>query len=193
MTDRERAIVSARELLTLRPIILDTETTGLGSDAEICEIAVVSADGNVLMDQRIRPRRPIPADATAIHGITNADVAMKPTFGQIMNGRIRQLMENRDVHIAIFNSEYDLRLIDQSYGPDAPLAIYHRRPNTHCIMNMYAEFYGAWSEYHGSYTWQSLDAAASQCGLEFEGSAHSALADARMTLAVLRHMASTRT
>ena len=192
MTDRERAIADARELLAMDPIILDTETTGLGDDAEICEIAMVSTDGSILMNQRVRPMRPIPADATAIHGITNADVDTMPTFEDVVNGQIRRLMENPDVHIAIFNSEYDLRLIDQSYGPDAPMAIYHRRPNTHCIMNMYAEFYGAWSEYHRSYTSQSLDAAASQCGLEFEGSAHSALADARMALAVLQHMAATR-
>ena len=112
MTDRRRAIIKARELLALKPIILDTETTGLGSDAEICEIAVVSSDGTILMNRRVRPRRPIPADATAIHGITNADVAMMPGFNQVLNGRVGQLMENRDVHIAIFNSEYDLRLID---------------------------------------------------------------------------------
>ena len=192
MTDRERAIVSARELLTLRPIILDTETTGLGSDAEICEIAVVSADGNVLMDQRIRPRRPIPTDATAVHGITNADVAMMPGFRQAMTGRVERLMEDPDNPIAIFNLEYDLRLIDQSYGPGMPKPKYHRRPNTHCIMKIYAEFYGAWSEYHQSYTWQSLADAASQCGLTFEGEAHSALADARMALAVLRHIAEIR-
>ena len=193
MTDRERAIVNASELLALKPIILDTETTGLDSRAEICEIAVVSSEGNVLMNQRVRPKRPIPEDATAIHGITNADVATMPVFRQVVNGRIKRMMENRNIAIAIFNSEYDLRLIDQSYGPGSPRARYHRRPNTYCIMKMYAEYYGAWSEDHQSYTWQSLDDAASQCGLEFEGAAHSALADARMALAVLRHMAATKT
>ena len=48
---------------------------------------------------------------------------------------------------------------------------------------------GEWSDTHGSYTTQSLSDAAVQCGLEWDGDPHQALADARMALVVLRHMA----
>ena len=48
---------------------------------------------------------------------------------------------------------------------------------------------GEWGDRHGSYTWQSLSEVALQCGLEWEGDPHQALADARMALGVLRHMA----
>lgn len=52
-------------------IILDTETTGLDNTAEIVEISVINDQGEVLLDTLIKPTKPIPGDATAIHGITN--------------------------------------------------------------------------------------------------------------------------
>ena len=58
-----------------------------------------------------------------------------------------------------------------------------------CIMEMYPCWHGAWHDYFQSYTWQSLGNAVQQCGLEFDGKAHSALADAKAALAILRFMA----
>ena len=37
--------------------ILDTETTGLGDDAEIIEIAIVRMNGSVVMNTFVKPRR----------------------------------------------------------------------------------------------------------------------------------------
>ncbi|MFW6199147.1 MAG: exonuclease domain-containing protein [Gemmatimonadota bacterium] len=68
-----------------RPLaFLDLETTGLrpGSD-RIVEIAVirVSPGGDVTEKvRRFDPGIPIPPDATAVHGITDDDVAGKPPF-----------------------------------------------------------------------------------------------------------------
>ena len=53
----------------------------------------------------------------------------------------------------------------------------------------YTNFYGQYSEYHGSYTWQKLVNAVGQCGLEMAASAHRGLADARASLAVLKYVA----
>ena len=55
-------------------------------------------------------------------------------------------------------------------------------------MQLYAEYYGAWSDWHGSFTRQSLVRAVDQCDLTFDGNAHRALADARASLAMLQHM-----
>ena len=142
-TDRAEAIRAARQLLERSPFILDTETTGLGSEAEVCEIAVVASDGRVMLDRRVCPSRPIPADATRIHGITDADVADAPRLNRL-TGLIRRL-DNPDITIAIYNAEYDLRLIDQSLGSTN----YLDRENTHCIMELYAQFYGDWDDWHG--------------------------------------------
>lgn len=77
-----------------RPLVfLDLETTGLnvGSD-RIVELAVirVSPQGDVLEAvRRFNPGIPISPEATAVHGITDADVASEPPF----SARARSLVE----------------------------------------------------------------------------------------------------
>ena len=71
---RAQAIEEARRLLKSDPVILDTETTGLGQNAQICEIAMLLADGALVLNTRVRPTIPISAEATGVHGITDADV-----------------------------------------------------------------------------------------------------------------------
>ena len=56
-------------------------------------------------------------------------------------------------------------------------------------MNLYAEYYGSWNDYHGSYRWQRLSTALEQCGLELPKDMHRALPDAEMTRRLLLHMA----
>jgi DNA polymerase-3 subunit epsilon len=71
-----------------RPLVVfDLETTGLsiGEDRMI-EIAYrkIYPDGTVsAVAHRINPGIPIPEDATAINGITNADVDHAPSFAQL--------------------------------------------------------------------------------------------------------------
>lgn len=69
-----------------RQAILDTETTGLTEADRICEIAVViMQDGKRLSawSSLVNPGIPIPADATNIHGITDAMVLAAPTIQQL--------------------------------------------------------------------------------------------------------------
>jgi len=65
---------------------IDLETTGLSiSTDRIIELTVlkIHPDGSEeLKSVRVSPGMPIPAEATAVHGITNEDVADKPTFRQ---------------------------------------------------------------------------------------------------------------
>lgn len=93
----------ARDALARNPIIIDTETTGLGRDAEICELSAIDGRGNVLIDTLIKPSKPIPADATAIHGITNEMVADAPTWNEVEH-MILALLINR--HALIYNADY---------------------------------------------------------------------------------------
>lgn len=188
---RADAIEDARALLAASPVIVDSETTGLGGDAQICELAVITADGAVALDQRIKPTVPIPEEVAAVHGITDADVADMPGFREAVAGEAELLLENPQLTLAIYNAPYDLRLIDQSYGPGERKPKYSRRPNVICVMDIYSRFHGEFNERYGSYTWQSLAKAAEQCGLSFSGPSHSALADARMTLDILRTIAET--
>lgn len=190
--DRQQAIVDAHRLLMTEPLILDTETTGVDHHAEIVELAVVPAGAPAAsMSTLVRPSYGISADATAIHGITELDVAEAPSIGVALDSIHYLLMT--DSSLAIYNRDFDLRLIRQSAAAigrydwvEAAMAL---RSRTTCVMELYAHFYGEWHEYHQSYTWQSLGRAAVQCGLEWEGPPHRALADAHMTHSVLKHMA----
>ena len=68
-----------------RPIVcFDLETTGVDPQTDrIVELSVlrVEPDGSrQSRTRRINPGRPIPKEATAVHGISDADVADQPTL-----------------------------------------------------------------------------------------------------------------
>lgn len=164
-------------------LILDTETTGLDSNAEIVEISIIDCTGTVLMDTLIKPTHPIPADATRIHGITNESVASAPTWPEV-TGQFQKIVQGRT--LVIYNADYDLRIINQTNvkhsWPIMPL-------DAECAMLAYAEFYGEWDDYRNKFKWQRLGSAAAQQGVVIEGEAHRALADCRMTLGIIEAMA----
>ena len=56
-------------------------------------------------------------------------------------------------------------------------------------MEQYALYYGAWSAYHSSYTWQKLEAACRDLGVEIQGPHHRATPDALNALGVLKALA----
>jgi DNA polymerase-3 subunit epsilon len=66
-----------------RIVVVDTETTGM-SPAEghrLVEVALVGLEDGAIRDtwsSLVRPGRPIPPDAAAVHGITDAMVAAAP-------------------------------------------------------------------------------------------------------------------
>lgn len=189
---RQQAHQAARDILTEPLVIFDTETTGLDGHAEIVEIACIDGDGEVLLTSLVRPAHPIPRDATNVHGITDADVRDAPTIVDMMP-RLQEIWRqaNQGNRVFAYNLDYDARLLAQSFQARRQRWPFpHRSEND--IMQLYAEYYGAWSDWHGSFTWQSLARAVDQCDLTFNGDAHRALADARASLAVLRHMAAHR-
>jgi DNA polymerase-3 subunit epsilon len=68
-------------------LILDTETTGVSADSDrVVELgAVAYAAGQPAFERRMRlnPGCPIPASASAVHGISDSDVRDKPHFADI--------------------------------------------------------------------------------------------------------------
>lgn len=71
-----------------RPLVFfDLETTGIEVQqdriVEICVIKVMPDGERLSRSRRINPEMPIPPEATAIHGITDQDVADQPTFRQV--------------------------------------------------------------------------------------------------------------
>ncbi|MFR9661538.1 MAG: 3'-5' exonuclease, partial [Rikenellaceae bacterium] len=71
-----------------RPIVFfDLETTGVDTSKDrIVELSMVkiAPDGEkTIKTRRINPQMPIPAESTAVHGITDEDVKDCPCFAQI--------------------------------------------------------------------------------------------------------------
>lgn len=163
-------------------VILDTETTGLDSDDEIVEISIIDHQGNVLLDTRVRPQKPIPSIATDIHGIKNDMVANAPSWNEV-HGAVFSALADR--HVVIFNAEFDLRMLRQTaskHGLTCP-------PITaSCAMTAYAKYYADWDESHTRWRFQNLNRAATQQGVEVERNQHSALVDCMTTLGVIQAM-----
>ena len=180
---RQRAIETAKSLVKMRPVYLDTETTGLGKTDEIIEISIIDDDGSTLIETLIKPSQSIPSGSTAIHGITNEDVKSARAW-PIVWPEIRSTLFGRA--IIIYNAEFDVRMLQQSHQR-------YRLPwkeqlNTFDLLKIYAEFRGEWDANRKSYRYQSLDAAGKQCGIALPN-AHRATADTLLTRALLHHLA----
>lgn len=91
---------------------IDTETTGLGPDARVVEVAVVHMDWHSLprlvFSARVNPGRPIEPGASAVHGITDAEVADAPTFAAILP-ELLQAIEGRVV--CAYNAPFDYGML----------------------------------------------------------------------------------
>jgi DNA polymerase-3 subunit epsilon len=84
-----------------RPLaIVDLESTGVDPrDDRIVEISILKLRPQRDPDhwtRRVNPGRPIPAEATAIHGITDADVAREPSFAKLA-AEVERVLEGCDL------------------------------------------------------------------------------------------------
>ena len=106
------------ELNLRRPIaFIDLETTGINvSTDRIVEISVLKINPNgkeEWMTTRINPGMPIPPKSTAIHGITDKDVADAPTFKEIAKN-LAGFLEGTD--LAGFNAiKFDIPVLAEEF------------------------------------------------------------------------------
>ena len=97
-----------------KPIcFFDLETTGINiSNDRIVEIAVLKIHPNGKEESHrwlVNPEMPIPPEVTAVHGISDADVAQAPTFKQLAK-EIHNLIKDSD--LAGYNSnKFDIPLL----------------------------------------------------------------------------------
>jgi DNA polymerase-3 subunit epsilon len=183
-TARAKAIAWASAVANdPRAVYLDTETTGFGPRAEIIDIAVVSGAGEVLLESLVQPRRRIPWDATAIHGITDTDVRDAPFWIDLYDEVMRALDGRR---IVVYNVTFDKQMVSQAcdqYALAAPTAQWD------CAMKKYAGFHGNWDPRKRWFSFVKLERAVLTFGAEPGG--HRAAADAFACRAVVLGMATT--
>lgn len=170
-------------------VLIDTETTGVNSEAEICEISIIDRDGNTLLDTLVKPSKLIPDDVIAIHGITNEMVANAPTFAEL-NNTIKSILKDKD--IIVYNAQYDICLLVQAAhysGVDINDVEFYKNlaPKARCAMLIYSEWYGELGNY-GSPKWHKLTAACQQQQIDISSiTAHRAKADCLMTLSLIKN------
>lgn len=86
--------------LTVPLATFDIEATGIGTRTdrivEICIIKLMPDGTQTTHTYRINPQIPIPAETTAIHGITDADVATCPTFTELAD-ELLELLKGCDL------------------------------------------------------------------------------------------------
>lgn len=114
-----------------RPIVFfDLETTGVDTaNDRIVEISMIKImpDGEeITRTRRLNPEMPIPAEATAVHGITDDDVKDAPTFAQVAKS-LAQFIQGCD--FGGFNSNrFDLPVLAEEFlrvGVDIDLKRHH--------------------------------------------------------------------
>ena len=181
---KKEASERARLFLSQNYLIFDTETTGLDENAEIIEISVIDSLGTVLLDSLIKPSKPIPNEATAIHGITNEMVESAPKWNDVVEN-IKALFNGQNV--TAYNLIFDSRLLFQTSIINCTSIPYIYTARNDCVMLTYADFYGEASK-HGNKR-QSLSNAAVQQNVIIKGQVHRALADCFTTLGVIKGMA----
>ncbi|MDY0254755.1 MAG: 3'-5' exonuclease [Tenuifilaceae bacterium] len=98
-------------------VFIDLETTGIDvvNDriVEISALKIMPNGKQELKTRRVNPTIPIPAEATAVHGITNDDVKDEPTFKEMAKS-LAQFLEGCD--LAGFNSnKFDFPLLAEEF------------------------------------------------------------------------------
>lgn len=172
-------------------VIFDLETTGLGWDDEIVQVTAINPWGEVLVDTLVQAQEPERLtrlhknghSASEFNGITPEMLVDAPEFG-VVHGQLAPAM--CDQILVAYNANFDVPKLQQacerhSLAPIFPAA-------TVCVMELYSLYAGDWDPIRQNFRLHSLVDAAEAFEISTDG-AHGALADARMTLAVLRAMA----
>lgn len=164
-------------------VVLDTETTGL-FNAEIVQIAVIDSHDTVLLDTLVKPVNRIPQDVIRIHGITNERVADAPTWADVTK-QVEAILHGRDV--VVYNAVFDRKMLHTSAeAARLPRVDWKTFSRWWCAMETFAEIQGGYR--YGRPKMHKLVNAARYYNIPVV-EAHTALGDARLTLALARAIA----
>lgn len=169
-------------------VVIDVETTGLdpNEDRVICvaaiklDLAEAARTGQInatTYRALVSPERPISADATAVHGITDEAVRGKESFAQIAQG-LRDFIG--DAPIIGHNVQFDKRFLNAEFRRAKVKGL--GRTRSYCTMRRVAEHYG----FRGAgFRKVSLEHAASLFKIPGrKAQHHDAMEDAQITLQI---------
>jgi DNA polymerase-3 subunit epsilon len=174
-----RAILAAADAW----MIVDVETTGVYNYDDIVEIAAVTPRGATLFASLIRPSRPIPPAAVAVHGITDAMVVGAPPFAGVYERLLRGHLAQRG--FLAYGANFDVRMLRLSIERHCRIAWEPVRSDD--VTRAYAAYHAALHPDDGRRN-RSLEDACRDMGIAHDG-AHRALGDCLATARVIQAMA----
>ncbi|GAC1036682.1 hypothetical protein thsps117_14390 [Pseudomonas sp. No.117] len=194
-----RVLEQAQRWLEQDVLVLDTEATGLGEEAQLIEVAVMTLSGRVLLDTLVRPAIAVPREATLIHGLTDAHLTQAPTFPEVF-ARLWPLLQGRTV--LAYGMAFDYRLLGYNarlHGLALPPELERETPpvqlvdgtRLHCLMQLYAQFWqepSLDSRSQDGWRRKALAMAARQQGVAVQET-HRALPDCRLKAALVQALA----
>ena len=105
-----------------RQVVLDTETTGMNKDGNVClghriiEIGCVEVINRRLTGRHyhvyVKPDREVDPEAIAVHGITDEFLKDKPTFDDVAEEFIDFI---KGAELVIHNAPFDVSFMDQEF------------------------------------------------------------------------------
>ncbi|GEM_PF-1639803 len=179
-------------------IVIDTETTGLGENDTIVELAAICPKTReALLETLVQPISPMSKSAEKVHGITMHEAMHDGHHYVRVITTLRSIAGN--LFIAAFNRAYDIRMIQQSaffYASREAIAdaIHTTREadGTTCIMelaNRYLHEHLEWDAEQSKFRRLSLEKCLEITGIQREGQAHRALSDALAATDLLNYIA----
>ena len=155
-------------------LVVDVETTGIGNNAEIVEVALVGARGDTLLDAIVRPRTAPSPGASRLHGLSADILGRAPRFDEIY-GNLTDLLTGQTV--VAYNAKFDLQAIEHTchIAGLSPISC-----KWECAMVRYEQ----WRGFHASL--------ATACEVESiitTAPRHRALPDAQLVWRLIRRMA----
>jgi DNA polymerase III epsilon subunit-like protein len=170
-------------------LIVDTETTGFldAPDGQIIEVSCINQDGHAAFSRLCKPDVPIPAKASAVHGLYDRDLIDAPLFAEVWPELLTVLVQYP--LIFAYNADFDRGMLLKTAKRFA-LAIpdWLTAQEWRCMQQAYAAYHGDWSEYHQSHTFKKLTVACAKLGVPLSET-HRATGDALNTLALMKALA----
>lgn len=160
----------------MKIVLADVETTGVGQNDRVCEIAWMHIDEDFNVIDRasslINPGRHIPSGASAVNGITDMMVVHAPTLEEYFELETNPFIDPDTVFVA-HNAPFDFRFLKRYI---------HKSAEQLCTLRVAREVFPDADSYKQS-------ALAIRLGIEFQrGELHSAEGDLHILSQLLRKM-----
>jgi len=172
--------IKQQTIAATRFVVLDTETTGFHaySGDEVIDIAMIELQGLQLTGRiyqtYINPQRPIPPESTAIHHLTDADVAKAPSFIEVLPN-VLEFIDN--AVLVGHHINFDIRFINK---------VLQQYCHGH-LQNPWIDTMLLYLEHRGQIGHYTLEEVARFCRVDITDR-HSAEGDARATAAIFEHL-----